>query len=349
MPTATRPGLAEIAAGLPPKTTPEFVPPPRFAAASFESYRPGHPSQERAQQRIRQLVGSLQEPKARLGFLKFATTRQEEGRGLYLDGGFGVGKTHLLAAAWHGAEVTDKAYLSFQELVYQVGVRGLRNAQQDLRGLRLLCLDEFELDDPGNTLIVKSVLQALFAQGTMVITTSNTPANAQGEGRFNARDFEREIQGIAARFESLQLMGSDWRMQNQQSGTVQLSASADGEGLPQPWTKASWSELLTTLRMLHPVAYGALLEQAGGIVVTGVDTLDSQNDALRFVHFIDRLYDLRLPLRMGFTPRVRSDLTELFHESYRDSAYQKKHDRCISRITEMLAESARMGSPLLLT
>ena len=43
---------------------------------------------------------------------------------LYLDGGFGVGKTHLLAAAYHAADV-PRAYLSFQEMTYAVGAHGM--------------------------------------------------------------------------------------------------------------------------------------------------------------------------------------------------------------------------------
>ncbi len=331
--------LAELAEGISLAAAPTFKPPPRFGKASFESYRPGHPSQEQALTRIRQLVGSLQEPTPRRGFLRLSAARRQEGRGLYLDGGFGVGKTHLLAAAWHAARVDAKAYLSFQELVYLVGVRGIVNAAADFAGLRLLCLDEFELDDPGNTLIVKSVLQQLFEQGSTVITTSNTPASAQGEGRFNARDFEREIQGIASRFESIRLDGADWR-ESFGRAAPELHGHVTATGLAEPQVVADWQELLAVLRKLHPVAYGTLLTRIGSLTVNGVDTIANQNDALRFVHFIDRLYDLRVQLRLGVTPRLQADLHELFDASYRQSAYQKKHDRCLSRITELLVESA---------
>ncbi len=332
-----------MAEGISLASTPTFEPPPRFLEASFASYRPGHPSQEAALQKLKQLVASLQESPPRRTFLRLGRPRPVPGRGLYLDGGFGVGKTHLLAAAWHAADVAAKAYLSFQELVYRVGVRGIVNTASDFKGLRLLCLDEFELDDPGNTLIVKSVLQSLFEQGTTVITTSNTPATAQGEGRFNASDFEREIQGIAAHFESLRLDGADWRVLHKADTGPELREYASAEGLPGPVVTTDWQELLTVLRKLHPVAYGTLLARLGGLTVNGVATLASQNDALRFVHFIDRLYDLRVALRLGVTPPLKADLRELFHSNYRSGAYQKKHDRCISRITELLSESRQLG------
>ena len=43
--------------------------------------------------------------------------------GLYLDGGFGVGKTHLLASTWHAAP-GPKAYGTFVELTHLVGALG---------------------------------------------------------------------------------------------------------------------------------------------------------------------------------------------------------------------------------
>lgn len=318
-----------------------FAPPPRFAGATFGSYQPTHPSQEAAVRKLEQLLDAPQHARARRGLLGLLPGPRPSGRGLYLDGGFGVGKTHLLAASYHAAETAEKAYLSFQELVYRVGVRGTAAAAEDFRGLELLLLDEFELDDPGNTLIVKSVLQTLFAQGTAVVTTSNTPASAQGEGRFNAVDFRREIQGIAAHFDSLRLDGPDYRIHNNPvTSTVFATEVSPDENDLQPLVTADWQELITVLRDLHPVAYGPLLEQVGTLCLSGVDTLASQNDALRFVHFIDRLYDLRVALRVAVQPALATDLRQLFAASYRDGAYQKKHDRCISRLIELNAESS---------
>lgn len=319
-----------------------FAPPPRFATATFSNYRPTHPSQEQAIRQLEQLLASVRPARSQRGLLGLLKKKEPAGSGLYLDGGFGVGKTHLLAAAYHAAETEAKAYLSFQELVYRVGVRGITAAAADFQGLRLLLLDEFELDDPGNTLIVKSVLQTLFAQGTKVVTTSNTPATAQGEGRFNAGDFAREIQGIAAHFDSLRLDGPDYRIRSNPAAGPVIPLYVDpAEGGAVPVVTASWPELLGVLRDLHPMAYGPLLDQVGTLYLNGVNTIASQNDALRVVHFIDRLYDLRVSLRFGVQAHLAADLRGLFAASYRDGAYQKKHDRCVSRLIELHGESAR--------
>ncbi|GMA92446.1 hypothetical protein GCM10025869_29750 [Homoserinibacter gongjuensis] len=53
--------------------------------------------------------------------------------GIYLDGGFGVGKTHLLAALWHVAP-GRKYFGTFIEYTALVGALGYAQATQLLRG-----------------------------------------------------------------------------------------------------------------------------------------------------------------------------------------------------------------------
>jgi cell division protein ZapE len=88
------------------------------------------------------------------------------------------------------------------------------------------------------------------------------------------------------------------------------------------------------LRRLHPIRYRALLTEIETLFVANVHTIAGQNDALRFVHFIDQLYDQQTGLRAsGEIP-----LHELFDQTYRHSAYQRKHERSISRLGELLEE-----------
>ena len=132
------------------------------------------------------------------------------GRGLYLDGGFGVGKTHLLASLWHEAE-GPKLFATFVELTHLVGALGFADAVDGSAAYRLLCIDEFELDDPGDTVLVSTLLGRLVAAGVRVAATSNTLPDALGEGRFAADDFLREIQALAAQFDVVRIDGPDYR------------------------------------------------------------------------------------------------------------------------------------------
>ncbi len=320
----------------PPKTSlPAFTPPPRFGETNFEGYTPQHPTQEAALEKVQTFVREIAQPAKSTRSWPWTKRETPQGQGLYLDGGFGVGKTHLLAAAFHTCDVEKKAYLSFQDLVYVVGVQGVAAAKKDLGDTQLFCIDEFELDDPGNTLIVKSFLAHVFAQGGSVMTTSNTPPEAQGQGRFNADDFKREIQSVAERFTVVSLEGPDYRHRERLGEPLEegeLEHRFRCEDAAEPKEKLTWEALLELLSDVHPVRYGGLTAQFGTLYVTNAKTLQDQNDALRFVHFIDNLYNSNRGLRLS----GRVALEELFSPSYRNSAYAKKHYRCLSRLSELL-------------
>ena len=77
------------------------------------------------------------------------------------------------------------------------------------------------------------------------------------------------------------------------------------------------------------------MQQVGAVYVHGARTIPDQNDALRFVHFVDQLYDRNLLLRVSGVGQI----IDVFDATYRESAYAKKHHRCASRLTELLAEA----------
>ena len=128
-----------------------FVPPRRFAGARFSTFipDPAHPSQAEALGRVEGLT-AVAEGGGR-GFFGRRRADPSGPPGLYLDGGFGVGKTHLIAALWHATD-GPAAYLTFAELTALIGFEGMDDAVAAFADHRLVCLDEFELDDVANTL-----------------------------------------------------------------------------------------------------------------------------------------------------------------------------------------------------
>src|ERR1700689_3634694 len=175
----------------------QLTPPPTFADASFASYHPdpAEPTQSGAVaacQRFCELVAERRAGRRSL----LGKREASPGVGLYLDGGFGVGKTHLLAAAYH--QLPDdlahpKAFATFMELTQLAGVFGFVECIDLLAEYTLLCIDEFEVDDPGNTTLISRLLTQLVESGGSVAATSNTLPEQLGEGRFPAHDFLREI------------------------------------------------------------------------------------------------------------------------------------------------------------
>ena len=107
--------------------------------------------------------------------------------------------------------VRRKYFGSFIEYTALVGALGYQNTVELFRGADLLCIDEFELDDPGDTMVMTRLLGELVSSGTRLAATSNTPPNALGEGRFAAQDFLREIHAMAASFQTMRIDGTDYR------------------------------------------------------------------------------------------------------------------------------------------
>lgn len=123
-----------------------LVPPPQFASASFATYRPdpAHPSQAAAHQRMQQLAERLVNP-PRKGLFRKAPPPPAS---LYLDGGYGVGKTHLLASLASAVGPERSAYGTFVEYTHLVGAVGFAECVRALSDRALVAIDEFELDDP---------------------------------------------------------------------------------------------------------------------------------------------------------------------------------------------------------
>lgn len=197
-----------------PKVAPEeliagLVPPPQFENVSFASYRtdPAQPSQAEARNKLEEFVA---DDRAKGFFGKLFAKGKDGPKGVYLDGGYGVGKTHLLASAWHANE-KPATFGTFVEYTNLVGALGFVKARDDLKEMKLVCVDEFELDDPGDTVLMSRLMRELTDAGVKIIATSNTLPGSLGEGRFAAQDFLREIQALSDQFEVYRIDGQDYR------------------------------------------------------------------------------------------------------------------------------------------
>ena len=177
----------------------ELVPPKEFLAVSFDNYVPDSvfPSQKLAVDAARE-------------FTKAVSGRKSSSTGIYLDGGFGVGKTHLLASIYHRAK-SKKLFGPFIAFTSIIGYLGFQEALAQFSKYDLICIDEFELDDPGDTMMMSRLLKELASKNVSFAATSNTPPNALGAGRFAAEGFQREISSVADRFKIMRIDGEDYR------------------------------------------------------------------------------------------------------------------------------------------
>lgn len=346
----TSTAAAEVIAG--------FVPTRRFAHASFDSYKPDprFPSQAHARDRL-EAFAAVQPGSTKRGLARWLRRgdrpTDHDGstpRAVYLDGGYGVGKTHLLAAAYH-AVAGPRLYLSFGELAYTIGRLGLDETLQVMANTRLVCIDEFELDDVAQTRMASMFLRRLLTrpgEPVRIVTTSNTLPSDLGQGRFAAEAFTREIGEIAAYFDVVTIDGEDYR--HRQWGDLARGSSpleSETELLARyrsdpadDATKAlvRWSDLVDDLGRVHPIHYAQIAARLEGIYVSNLECIADQAVALRLVHLVDKLYDGEV--RVAVTTSGGLTLSEMFSSAYRHGGYEKKYRRCLSRLHELLAETS---------
>ncbi|WP_294181246.1 cell division protein ZapE [uncultured Schumannella sp.] len=303
-----------------------LVPPRQFEAATLDNYRPDpdFPSQAEALEAARSFVAPR--PSAGLFSRKKAPAPKP---GLYLDGGFGVGKTHLLASLWKVAP-GRKYFGTFIEYTALVGALGFAGAAALLKGASLVAIDEFELDDPGDTMVMTRLLGELAEGGTRIAATSNTPPNALGEGRFAAADFLREIHALSARFDIVRIDGHDYRRRDIEghARTVDpedYAAALDAKS--GTVTDDEFDAVLRHLSRVHPSRYVRLVEGLEAIGLRDVRTLHDQSDALRFVALVDRIYDAQVPIVSTGVP-----LDQVFGDEMLGGGYRKKYLRAVSRL-----------------
>lgn len=321
----------------------ELVPPPTFADVSFDSYRPdpAEPTQAAAVQSCRQFCDQAAERRA--GKKKLFGKREVlPGVGLYLDGGFGVGKTHLLASTYYtlsqGSAPT--AFATFGELTQLAGVFGYNECIDLLAEYVVVCIDEFELDDPGNTTLISRLLSALVERGVSIAATSNTLPEQLGEGRFAAQDFLREINTLAKIFTTVRIEGPDYRHRDLPPAPEPLTDAevADRAGAVDGATLDDFDALCAHLATMHPSRYHALIEGVTEVFITGVHPIEDQSVALRLVALTDRLYDAGIPVLASGTK-----LDTIFSDEMLAGGFRKKYLRATSRLLALTAAAEHLA------
>jgi cell division protein ZapE len=304
-----------------PELLSELVPPAEFAKVSFDSYIPDSNFPSQSQARV-----------AAKDFAKTIGKKNSSDLGIYLDGGFGVGKTHLLASIYYesGKNCAFGAFLAYTSII---GYLGFAQALEQFSKYKLLCIDEFELDDPGDTMIMSRFLKELAAKGVRFAATSNTPPSALGEGRFAADNFQREIQSVADKFQMVRIDGDDYRHRDSTfefspvnlEEVKEFAIKSDARTLV-----ANFEDLLGFLGSIHQSRYAKVAEQFRSIVISDVRIIQDQFEGIRLVSFIDRCYEAGIALSY-----TGEDLGKLFRDDHVSGAYRKKYLRCLSRLAAM--------------
>ncbi len=315
--------------------------PPKFKNCSFDNYIPNddYPSQKAAVERLKNFVNEYEQfrkkqPKNAL-LKKFFKAKKP--KNIYLDGVFGVGKTHLLAAvgnAYKGKSI----FLSFSDLMYLVSHYTLMKVVQMLtERFDLILLDEFELDDPGDAMTGINFIREVNKTDSVVITTSNALPTELGARKLDILIFKERIGKLIDAFETIIIDGKDYRIKCK---NIDLNKKAKSlkEMFEQYKTKErykmfiTFEDLLKQLRDIHPTKYANFSYKLDALFIENLRPFKDSElpDALRFTHLIDTLYygDVEI------FATSQTDLLSIFHPDLKDGKFKSKIGRCISRLSE---------------
>ncbi len=271
------------------------------------------------------------------GFLRsFFAAAPSAPKGLYLFGGVGVGKTMLMDMFFDSVDFAPKQRLHFHEFMMSVhGAIGAhrRRGEPDpiphvgrelVRRARLLCLDELQISDITDAMIVGRLFGAMFAEGLVLVATSNQAPRDLYKDGLNRDLFLPFVDLIERHMEVLELAAArDYRaakLQATQRYFTPLDAEA-ARGMEAAWQALTAGSLVLPAalnvggRVLEvPVAscgvarfdfadlcarpvgahdYLALSERFHTLFLENVPVMgpEEKNEARRFMMLIDTLYD----------------------------------------------------------
>ena len=158
--------------------------------------------------------------------------------GLYLWGGVGRGKTHLMDHFFACVPLKEKKRIHFHRFMQMIHgqLKNKRNTANPLehigrefaRECRLLCLDEFFVLDIGDAVILAKLLQSLLKNDVVLVMTSNTEPHRLYPGGIQRDRFIPAIRLIESSMQIVHIGdGADYRLKSLDDTSLYFSASAE--------------------------------------------------------------------------------------------------------------------------
>ncbi|WNN51862.1 cell division protein ZapE [Hafnia alvei] len=304
---------------------------------------------------------------------KPAAKPQEPVQGLYMWGGVGRGKTWLMDLFFHSIPSERKLRLHFHRFMLRVqeelvALQGQENPLEIIadgfkKEADVLCFDEFFVSDITDAMLLGTLLQALFARGITLVSTSNIPPdNLYHNGLQRAR-FLPAIDLIKRYCTAMNVdAGIDYRLRTlTQAGLYFTPMTTETrQRMDEMFAKLAGSvgEINPVLEINHrplpalcssggvlAVEFAVLCEEARSQLdyialsrryhtvflhhVKKMDTLN-ENTARRFLALVDEFYERHVKL-------IISAELSMF-EIYQGDHLKFEYQRCLSRLQEMQSE-----------
>jgi len=330
------------------------------------------PAQLRAVERLQQCEDEwIAYKEIRSNSLKKKIFKPNLPRGLYLWGGVGRGKSFLMDCFYAASPLEKKVRIHFHEFMREVHrelheLSGLSDPLDELakrisKRYRLICFDEFHINDIADAMILYRLLSALFEDRVQFVMTSNyRPDQLYPNGLHR----DRLIPAIKLLEEKLDVLnvdaGNDYRrvqMAQVEAYLTPLNEKTDQRllemfaGLIGNQQEQFNPVLNIESRELKPLHMGdgvvwfdfqtlccgprsqndylEIANQFHTVILTGVPYMPPRmtNEARRFIWLIDVLYDHKIKLIMSAEVPA-SDL-------YTEGQITAEFSRTVSRLIEM--------------
>lgn len=290
-------------------------------------------------------------------------------KGVYLHGSVGVGKTFLVDLFYQRVPHHQKARFHFHHFMQQIDAKlRLMQGQKDpLRRIakqlalstRVLCLDECLVHDVADAMILAEMLQALFAQGIVLVVSANTHPDELYAGGVHRERFLPAIALFKQHCDVVLLTESrDYRL-----GRAPLSHRyvTPLDGVPDELLQQQFDALVTQSKkdcvltiQKRPVVsvrsgdrcvwfefdvicnvprcqldYLEIADRFDSVFVSNIPVLAAEDTArvILFIHFIDVMYDRGIRLIVSSRVTARN--------IYPEGPMKQSFQRTLSRLEEM--------------
>lgn len=294
-------------------------------------------------------------------------------RGLYFYGGVGRGKSFLMDAFYGCLPYRRKKRVHFHAFMAEVHARlrqykseenPLRSVAKDIADeVRVLCFDEFHVSDIADAMILGRLLEGLFAEGVVLVATSNyAPSQLYPQGQ-NRSSFLPTIALIERELVILNVDGGhDHRQRSltaaelfyvpddadnearlkalfeRTTGAAAASGSLTVQGREVPTlgqgADAVWFDFDVLCRTARSQAdYLELAQRYRTLFVSHIPVMGSAEraEARRLTWLVDVLYDYRV--------KLCATLADAPEKLYTEGDFAHEFVRSASRLTEMQSQA----------
>lgn len=297
--------------------------------------------------------------------------------GVYVWGGVGRGKSFLMDSFFNCAPTSRKRRIHFHRFMQEIhlGLRERQGQEEPLAALardmakeaRLVCLDEFHITDITDAMLMRRLLEGLFEQGVVLVTTSNFAPDELYRHGLQRNQFVPAIDLIKQNLQVINVDGgTDYRLRElERAGIYHVEADADtrlehafiGAARHEPADTDSLEiegRMIKVRREARGVVWFDFPELCDGprakadyielarryhtVLLSGVPRFAAGDaDRLRrFVWLVDEFYDRRVKLIIAAAapaPELidAADSGDRFQANLNESL----RERLVSRLTEM--------------